>query len=101
MKTAQTICNRIKQLRVKRNYHQGFMANQLGFSSAKSYARIENYESELTINTLLSICVILRIDYLIILDIDYDLDVYLANEFFELPPPPSKKNIISKMQYVG
>ena len=90
MNTVQVICSRIKQLRIKRNYHQGFMAAELGFSTAKSYARIENFESELTINTLLSICVILRIPYLVILDINYDLDVYLANELFELPP--FKKN---------
>ena len=101
MITSKIICNRIKQLRVKRNYHQGFMANQPGFSSAKSYARLENNESELGINTLLEICVILRIPLLILLDKDYDLDGYLATEFFELSPPPSKENNISKMQYVG
>lgn len=91
MITSKIICNRIKYLRVKRNYNQHFIAIQLGLGSTKSYARIENNESELNINTLLKVCVILRIPLLVLLDKDYDLDGYLAAEFFELPPPPPSK----------
>lgn len=83
MQYIQIVCNRIKQLRLKRNYTQAFMAKKMGYKNAKSYARLENNENEMSFQTLINIYVILRISLIRLLDTHLGIDVFIIEESFE------------------
>jgi transcriptional regulator with XRE-family HTH domain len=56
----KTVADRIKEARVKKNLCQDFIAKSLGVSQ-KAYSKIENNETRLTVDTLISISKILEI----------------------------------------
>jgi transcriptional regulator with XRE-family HTH domain len=56
----KTVADRIKDARVKKNLCQDYIAKSLGVSQ-KAYSKIENNETRLTIDTLISISKILEI----------------------------------------
>ncbi len=88
MKNKYFICNRIKDLRKKRNFKQEYMATSLGFENVRSYVRLENNETSLSVETLLDICKILNINVYELLDPNLCLDGFIAQEYYT----PRRKN---------
>lgn len=65
----------LREQRIKKNYTQEYMAGRLHMSIA-SYSNIENGKVSLTLDMLLEICAVLKIE-----------------DWKEVLPPPSKLNI--------
>jgi transcriptional regulator with XRE-family HTH domain len=55
----QTVADRLKQIRLKRNYSQDFLAKKLGVTQ-KAYSKIENNETRLNVETLVRLAEILE-----------------------------------------
>ncbi len=87
MKNELFICARIKLLRNRRNFTQNYMAFQLGFENVRTYQRIENHQSNLTIEILYKICDVLKIKVADIIDPDLNLDHFITLELYNTPPP--------------
>jgi transcriptional regulator with XRE-family HTH domain len=48
----ETVAERLKQIRLKKNYSQEYVASKIGLSQ-KAYSKIENNESRLNVETLI------------------------------------------------
>ena len=59
-KNFKTVADRIKEMRLKKNYSQDYIAKRLGISQ-KAYSKIENNETRLNVDALLSIADVLEI----------------------------------------
>ncbi len=59
-KNFKSVADRVKEMRLKKNYSQDYIAKKLGISQ-KAYSKIENNETRLNVEALLSISEILEI----------------------------------------
>lgn len=71
MNNQLTILNRIRVLRQQLGYSQEYMAEILGISQ-QTYSNIEKHPGKLTINRLIDISAILRVDYMSFLSEETD-----------------------------
>jgi transcriptional regulator with XRE-family HTH domain len=55
----ETVSERLKQIRLKKNYSQEYVASKIGLSQ-KAYSKIENNETRLSVETLLVLSDILE-----------------------------------------
>jgi transcriptional regulator with XRE-family HTH domain len=55
----ETVAERLKQIRLKKNYSQEYVASKIGLSQ-KAYSKIENNETRLSVETLLVLSDILQ-----------------------------------------